>query len=42
MKGFRVMRGFVIVASLTLLLSAAPTFAQTPPGFGAFGEPGRE
>src|ERR1035437_1670910 len=31
MKGFRVMRGFVIVASLTLLLSAAPTFAQTPP-----------
>ena len=31
MKGFRVMRGFVIVASLTLVLSAAPTFAQTPP-----------
>jgi len=25
------MRGFVIVASLALVLSAAPTFAQTPP-----------
>src|SRR5438876_1242065 len=29
MKGFRVMRGVVVAASLALLLSAAPVFAQT-------------
>ncbi|PYR62334.1 MAG: hypothetical protein DMF91_07335 [Acidobacteria bacterium] len=30
-KGFSVMRGLALAATLALLLSAAPTFAQTPP-----------